>query len=268
MLQIYENGKEFMAENAGILHKYPLETSFFEGNAKGISDRSKGFLAKVSKGDSFLMASRVFDFPMVLFGEESLCGELAEGLYENKLKFGRVLATEKLAENFLICYEGIAGGKHQLLHVMDIMRCSRLCESDTRDVLAATPEDAREIAKWIVEFYKESLQEQWDEQEVLRDVQRNIEQFVLIRREDIVAIARKTRETERLCAISCVYTCRKVRGQGLARQLVTCLTRKILRDGKLAYLYVDRHNPISNHLYQSIGFVYDAPQAEMQYSIE
>ncbi|MDE6700678.1 MAG: GNAT family N-acetyltransferase [Acetatifactor sp.] len=268
MLQIYESGKQFMDENAEILHTYPLETSFFEGNAKGISDRSKGFFAKVSDGDSFLMASRAADFPMVLFGEEHLCGALAEGLYKNKLEFGRVLAAEKLAESFLICYEEIAGGKHRLRHAMDIMRCSQLHESDTRDVLAATPDDAPEIAKRVVEFHLESLQEQWDEEEVLKDVQRNIAQFVLIRRGDIVAVARKARETERLCAISSVYTCREVRGQGLARQLVTCLTREILRDGKIAYLYVDRHNPISNHLYQSIGFVYDAPQVEMQYSIE
>ena len=81
----------------------------------------------------------------------------------------------------------------------------------------------------------------------------------------IVSMARKVRETDLLCGISHVFTRREYRGKGFARQTVTALTEDILKQGKLAYLYVDRTNPISNHLYQSIGYEYGKPHIETAY---
>jgi len=54
-------------------------------------------------------------------------------------------------------------------------------------------------------------------------------------------------------------------GKSLARKVVTYLTNAILQSGKLAYLYVDKANLISNHLYQSIGYEYVTPQIEIRY---
>ncbi len=66
--------------------------------------------------------------------------------------------------------------------------------------------------------------------------------------------------------MSNVYTHPAFRGQGLARQVVSSLTREILAQGKLPYLYVDQRNPISNRLYQRVGYVYHAPQGEYLYT--
>lgn len=54
-------------------------------------------------------------------------------------------------------------------------------------------------------------------------------------------------------------------GKSLARKAVTYLTNAILQNGKLAYLYVDKSNPIFNHLYQSIGYEYVTLQMEVLY---
>ena len=67
------------------------------------------------------------------------------------------------------------------------------------------------------------------------------------------------------CWPGSLWPIEEYRGQGFARQAVTYLTRDIIQRGKTAYLYVDKANPISNHLYQSIGYKYDTPMTEAEY---
>ena len=54
--------------------------------------------------------------------------------------------------------------------------------------------------------------------------------------------------------IGYVYTPNAYRGRGYARKVVNSLKNEILASGKIATLNVDRKNPISNHLYSSLGF--------------
>ncbi len=56
-------------------------------------------------------------------------------------------------------------------------------------------------------------------------------------------------------AVAAVYTPPEERGRGYATALVTALCRRVLAMGK-AYvcLFVDDRNPISNHVYEKIGF--------------
>ena len=51
----------------------------------------------------------------------------------------------------------------------------------------------------------------------------------------------------------------KERKKGFSKKIVSFLTNYIVTNHKIAYLFVDKNNPISNHLYQSIGYVYDKP---------
>jgi len=262
MFRIYQSGQEFLTDNEKILREHPLETCFLSGNARSMPDMSDGFAVRASD----VLALRYRDFPMVLYGDEASCGELAAGLWENGLTFGAVLAGPALTDAFPPRYEALAGGTHRLRHAMDIMKCERLHDMETPLVEAATPADAEEIARLALRFQFEALGEDADIQALLAKIRNDIGQFVLIRRDGkIVSLAKRVRETERLCSTSWVYTLEAYRGRGLARQTVTYLTRRALREGKTAYLFVDQKNPISNHLYQSIGYTYGAPQMETTY---
>ena len=53
----------------------------------------------------------------------------------------------------------------------------------------------------------------------------------------IVSICRKTRNEERICSISYVYTDKAYRGRGLAKMVVGKLTNDIVGSNKIAYLY-------------------------------
>lgn len=51
-----------------------------------------------------------------------------------------------------------------------------------------------------------------------------------------------------------MYTRDAYRGKGYARKVVNTLKNEILSAGRRAVLNVDRNNPISYHLYASLGF--------------
>ncbi len=264
MFLTYQSGDQYLADNNEIFQKYPLETIFFVEDAKNLPDMSNGFAVKAKDGEKYLFAIRYLNFPMALFGDGSLCGELAEGLIKNNLSFGGTLCEKSLSDAFFKCYEAAAGGSHRILHSMDIMKCS--CVNDTDTSLAEIPSlsDSEEIIVLMDRFCEQTgtLRRKTD---VIRS-QIESGQFAVVRRDGkIVSAAKKTRGTESLCSISGVFTIEEYRGEGLATQTVTYLTKSILNEGKLAYLFVDKANPISNHLYQSIGYQYYIPQTETQY---
>lgn len=267
MFKIYKSGRDFLDDNKEILWSYPLETVFFKVNADSMyDDTSDGFAVKAYNGDKMMIGIRFMDYPMVIFGDESMNSEFAEELVKNNLHFGRVLGNDTAAENFLKCYENTAGGTHRTVHLMDIMKCSGVNEVSTSDVERARLSDINEIAELLLEFDSEAVHTDTDIKDAVKKAERGIDQYYIVRRSGrIVSIAQKLRETEYLCSISAVFTVKEFRGKGLARQVVTHITKDIVDSGKTAYLFVDKTNPISNHLYQSIGYGYAAPQSELEY---
>ena len=55
--------------------------------------------------------------------------------------------------------------------------------------------------------------------------------------------------------IAWVYTPPENRGKGFAGACVAALSQKLLDDGrKFCFLYTDLANPVSNHVYQKMGY--------------
>ena len=267
MVRIYGSGTEFLTENRPIIDRYPLDMAFFVGNAKRMPDNRDGFSLWVEEGAHILLAIRYLEFPMVLFGAEELCGQLAEALIHNGLTFGKVLGKGSLPETFLSHYEVMAGGSHKIHVSMMTMICTDFHGCATSKVFHASPAEVNEIPALTEKFYQEAVQETIDLTKIEERSWAEIGTYACIRREGkLVSMAKTTRETVRLCAISAVYTLPEYRGQGFARQIVTALTAEILSRKKTPYLYVDQTNPISNHhLYKRIGYTCDAPQVEIKY---
>ncbi len=266
MFVSYRTGEDFLRDNARLLAARPLETVFFPTNARQMSDMSNGFALRVSEGDETLLAIRYDRWPMVLYGSSALCPQLARKLAQGGHPFERVLGSEEVTTAFLTAYEVIRGGSHRLVNAMDIMRCDRLLDCPTPDVERAAKADIDELTALTLRFNEDTHQSPRSPEDVRSDVAAQLEGCVLIRRGGhIAAMAKQTRQEEHLCSVSGVYTHPGFRGQGLARQVVTHLTRTIQEEGRLPYLFVDQTNPITNHLYSSIGYTYDAPIWETEY---
>ena len=126
MIKFYCSGKEFLAENKEILEEYPLETVFFEVNAKAIEHANlNDFLVRLQVGGKCLIAVHNSHYPMVIFGDSSLCAELAREVYGRKLTFDKILGCLDTCEAFLAAYGKFVVCTHEINHAMDIMQIGR-----------------------------------------------------------------------------------------------------------------------------------------------
>lgn len=266
MVKIYKSGQDFLSENSVILAKYPLETVFFEINAQFLTvTNSNDFVIRLDKDDKYLIAVHVGEFPMVIFGDNSLCADFARLAVKEKLTFPKVLGALDTCEAFLAEYDKLTGGTHKIIHAMDIMKCNEPRTSDVDGVDLATDKDLDELAQLVYSFNNEAMGESGNMEDCRQNVINNINNFAVIRKDNkIVSFASISRETAHLAAISSVYTLPQYRNMGLSCKIVTFLTKLITDSGKIPYLFVDKANPVSNHLYSKIGFTYATSQYEIK----
>lgn len=268
MYRFYKSGQDFLEDNRDILAQYPLETVFFEVNAKAIAQvNNNDFLVRVENNGKLLLAVHNKSFPMVIFGDIDLCCSFAEIAVANNLTFDKVLGSRELCENFLNEYENLAGGTHAINHAMDLMCCRKVLTGDVSGVEKPTERDLDELVDLTLNFGKEALGDVADRESIAKNIRDSLPCYVVIRQDGkIVSLAANKRQTDTLASISNVYTLPDYRCQGLSCKLVTFLTTEILNKGKLPYLFVDKTNPISNHLYAKIGYTYVTPQFEIRYT--
>ena len=66
--------------------------------------------------------------------------------------------------------------------------------------------------------------------------------------------------------ISGVYTAKEERGKGYAYNLVYTLSKKCLDEGsEYCVLYTDAENPISNHVYEKMGYIQRVECEELEF---
>jgi RimJ/RimL family protein N-acetyltransferase len=118
------------------------------------------------------------------------------------------------------------------------------------------PEDLGLFHKWFTNFVRESLPGQAEPtiEEVL-EISEKRKIFFWNNGLRLVAMAARTRETPMGSNISYVYTPREERGRGYAQAITAFASEHAFRAGKKkVFLYTDLANPISNHLYEKLGF--------------
>ena len=268
MYKLYETGKEFLDENINLIRNDPLGTTFFESNANmiGRCDASN-YAVRVETDGEVMIAIRVDGFPLVIYGSEHCVAELAKVVSENKLQFVKAIGYYDLIDKFLKTYEQIAGGSHKVNLSMDIMYCDKVEPCDTSEVERATAKNVEEITRLYVAFLAEAIGENATWGEKTRKIEQELDLFAVLKVDGkIVSVASCKDSGYKLCRISNVYTKPEYRNNGYSRKVVTFLTEQILQSGKLACLFVDQNNPVSNHLYQSIGYKYGKSRYEMIYT--
>ena len=90
--------------------------------------------------------------------------------------------------------------------------------------------------------------------------------YVLEKDNKIVSQAVFSRNLLKGKCISGVYTPKEERGKGYAYNLVYTLSKKCLDEGaEYCVLYTDAENPISNHVYEKIGYVKRVECEELEF---
>ncbi|MBP3041855.1 GNAT family N-acetyltransferase, partial [Bacillaceae bacterium Marseille-Q3522] len=126
----------------------------------------------------------------------------------------------------------------------------KLISADRRHILI--------VGKWIKDFTEEAIPtEIVSEKEATEKARRFIEDKTIFLWSDngsIVSMAKKARPCKNGIVVNLVYTPREYRKKGYATACVALLSKKLLKKYKFCALYTDLANPVSNHIYQEIGY--------------
>lgn len=128
------------------------------------------------------------------------------------------------------------------------------------EIMVATSEHQNIVSKFTLGFIADSFPNEKDPVKRAKEMaSRHIQNGTIFlwknSRGEIVSMAAKNRESKNGATISLVYTPKDLRGNGYASRTVAMLPQKLLDEGKIkCNLFTDLTNPISNSIYQKIGF--------------
>ena len=255
MIREYLNGNEFIKENDSFLKTDKYLANFFYLDAPLLTKIDKhNFALKIScenvKED--LLVLNLSKYNMMLFGSEKRVDELVDYLICNESEYSGVLASEEVGNAF------VRSMRKRNINViesigMDFMEARCITEESCSDVEVASEKDLKEICGLLHRFYVDTGLDDSLDEEKIKEI---ITYFRLIRvNGEIASIAKRSVSHDGGgVRISYVYTLDKYRGLNYAIRVVNTLKNEIINDGFVATLNVDKKNPISNHLYSSLGF--------------
>lgn len=252
MIKIYQNGPEFYQENKDFLLTNIYTEVFFRLNSETMYEMNKEeYCLKIEVDNKRLLALRKKPWSTLLYGDASIVAHLADFIIENDYTISNFLTPIETGNPF-VDELNKRGRKINLKIAMDFMECKEKKFPTSDLVTVATEEDTDELYELHLAFVKEcGLQD-----EIIYDhIKKTIKKFRVIRLDNkIVAMAKVVDGSEIDKKITNVYTRPAYRGRGYAKMLTATLVNDIIDQGFIATLNVDQANPISYHVYESIGF--------------
>ncbi len=252
MIKVYEDGSSFYLDNKDFLLTNIHTEVFFRFDAPLLKKANKDeYALKVYNDKSRLVALLKEPFNILLYGDSSLAGELIDFLINNQYKIKGYLAPTELGEAFM-AELGKRNIKSHLDLGMDFMEARVKLLPSSEEVEVAKEDDVDEILNMAVSFFNDcGLSDEVTKEKILKA----IDGFRIIREDGkIVSMAKMSASSSEDMRISFVYTRNEYRGKGYAKKICTNIVNEIIDKGFYATLNVDKKNPISNHIYSSIGF--------------
>jgi predicted GNAT family acetyltransferase len=129
-----------------------------------------------------------------------------------------------------------------------------------RRVIRSTKKYHSLIIRWAKDFIREAFPESFEVQikNIEKRLEPDIEQgkfFLLLENNRVVSMVRKAGKTPNGNLVNYVYTPPTLRKKGYATECVAYLSKHILGEGnQFCFLFTDLANPISNSIYQRIGY--------------
>lgn len=257
MIVVYPNGEAFLKDNLEFLEKEPDLTGFFRMDAPLVTCSDKqNYVAKAEKDGRRLVVTLQEPYSMLVYGDGELTEELFGFLIKNGYRLYSLLGSTPLCEQIAAVLEEKFGIVYYEHLGMDFMECTETTEPTAADVEIPTEADTDEIYECMVCFIADCGLNDRAEKEKIASQLGN---YRIVRADGkIVSMAKKAANQK----IAAVYTRPEYRGKGFARKVVNCCKNELIASEGIAKLNVDRKNPISNHLYRSLGFVPAFSQGE------
>ena len=254
MITMYQTGSALLAENRPLLDTQPDLSAFFRLDAPLLTHTDTvNYALRCECSGETLLVLKVEPYNLLLFGSEKCVPELLAFLFDNGHEIKNYLCEAALGAAVQTCMRTRYAVSYNEALSMDFMEANTFTEPSAPEVMAATESDVDEILECLTHFITDCglLDSPGDRTQL----QKQVTSFRVIKTDGrIVSMAQLARETAKDCCIVAVYTRNEYRGKGYARKVVNTVKNEILASGRRATLNVDRRNPVSCHLYTSLGF--------------
>ncbi len=264
-VRVAKSNQEFIDLYNDYLLTYQLETQLFVLNLKDINQELQpnnirgGVYVDHKLALIFLNAN---PFNLLLLGINN-CKEanaaLVDYIVNNGVEIKGILTNQLDAEQFINEYHKCHAGKLEIDVKMDIMKLDVLQPIKlTGKITLATKDHAVSLITFYQSFCVDALAEVTSFENATKTIIRMIEAQRLYVHSDaegnltgMIACSRRMKDAE---ALSCVYTTDSYRNKGHAASMVYQLCKLLLENDDYVVLFVDQDNPISNHVYEKVGF--------------
>lgn len=265
----YDDPNEFIEENEKFILEKEWLNNLMAGNYKeavteGLNEN--WLLARVTEGNRteliLLLRKpwRLLMYSPTNNKSEELYRFAAEKLYEIDPNLEGVNTEKEVSQIFAKEFCKIARKEAKVRFEMRILVLEKLNEAVLRDDVIfrkATMEDKEVLKDYRRKFSEEALHETVSEEDLENKFERHFSMGYYLLEKDgkIVATASSNRHLTKGKSIGNVYTPKEERGNGYAYNLVYRISKEFLDSGmEYCVLFTDDSNPISNHVYEKIGY--------------
>ena len=187
---------------------------------------------------------------------------LIEELINKNAKLPGIMGFKEGAERFVRLWCGKRGLKSQLVRNERGYKLIEVAEETigNRDFIVGTELHQSIILQWAEEMVLEAglMTEAEQMNRTLNQMKQDIKAQKIFLLEDYnmpVSMAKKAGKTPNGSLINFVYTPPDLRRRGYATECVAKLSKQLLEEGNdYCFLFTDLANPISNSIYQKIGY--------------
>ena len=265
----YDDPEEFVEENEKFILEKEWLNNLMVGNYKDAVEEGINedwLLARVTEGEQteLIMLLRK-PWKILMYSPTNNKSELlyrfaAEKLYEIVPNLEGVNTEKEISQIFANEFCKIAGKEPKVRFKMRILVLEKLAKGNLRDDVVfrkAEIQDRSVLKEYIRLFLEEALHENLNEEDLEKEMEKFLSKgaYALEKDRKIVAIAISNRHLYKGKSIGNVFTPKEERGNGYAYNIVYRLSKQFLDSGlEYCVLFTDDSNPISNHVYEKIGY--------------
>ena len=274
----YDDPNEFIKENEKFILEKEWLNNLMAGNYKDAAVEGLNenwLLARVTEGEQTELIMllrkpwRLLMYSPTNNKSEELYRFAAEEIYKIDPTLEGVNTEKEISQIFAKEFCKVAGKTPKVRFEMRILVLDKIKETTLIDDVIfrkATMEDKETLLKYRRMFSEEALHEIVSDEELEKKFQRHFSMGYYLLEKDgkIVATASCNRHLTKGKSIGNVYTPKEERGKGYAYNLVYRISKEFLDSGlEYCVLFTDDSNPISNHVYEKIGYERRADTTEI-----
>jgi uncharacterized protein len=227
--------------------------------------RNRPFLALV-EADGVLLATAVMTPPrkLILYSHLANCQPALQALWadlqNSRWTVPGVLGPANVSDTWAAIWQQENGefARYSMRQRVYELRQVNQLSMVSGQLRLADADDFEQVVGWIQDFHHDAqIQDDLQSAELLAQQKILNGDLFLWQNEagERVTMAAKSRPTRHGISISLVFTPRNLRGRGYATACVATLSQQLLDEGyRFCTLFTDLDNPVSNHIYEKIGF--------------